>query len=339
MKIKRILTVLLSAAMLAAVSVPALAADTAVSDPVVIAAPTAVSAYRLEAKAAVTALNLTAAHPYVLVKTEAGQALQLNLSDATAVLDTQTGLAVARSAIRVGESVYVYYSPAMTASLPAQSACEAIVVHLDANHAPAHLLTVESAENNVDGSVTVLTDNGGLQLTVSADAAVTPYLTKNIVTIADLRMGQRFFAWYDAVAASYPGQATAAKAVLLPPADNAKLIMLREGDIAIGEAKIENGVVLVPLRKAAEALGFTVTWNAQERDVHLTNGTVQTVVVPGEDSYYMATAIPGAVGMSAPEALGAAAYVVNGVTWAPAELLNLLLGSGTVTLRGTSLYL
>jgi len=330
MNVKRLLAGILSALMMTA-GLSAFAADTAVSAPVS-------QPYRLGAQATVTALNLTAEQPSVTVRTADGQTLQLNLSDQTAVLDTRTGAAAALSGIRTGDTLYAWYSPAMTRSIPAQTACEALVVHLDSAHSPAHLLTAESVTGGADGSLTVLTDNGGLLLTMDKNTAVTAYRTKNALILSDIRLGTRFFAWYDAVAASYPGQAGTVKVVVLP-SENRSLTMVREGDIAIGTARLENGVVMVPLRKAAESLGFTVTWNSRERNVHLTNGTVQTVVTPGEDSYYMATAIAGAVGMSAPSPLGAASYVVKGVTWAPAELLDVLLGSGTVSLRGDVLYL
>lgn len=333
MKARRILAVALAAAMLT-VGASALSAES-----IAATADGGSSPYRLGAEATVTAADLNVDQPSLTVQTADGQTLQLNISQETAVLDTRTGLVAQLSTIKAGDRIYAYYSPAMTRSIPAQTACEAIAVNLDSSHAAAHLLTAENVTANYDGSLTVLTDNGGLVLTIGKDTEVSAYRTKQLLSPNDIRMGTRFFAWYDVVATSYPAQAGTAKAVVLPQTDRQGLTMVQEGNIAVGEAKIENGVVMVPLRKAAEALGFTMEWNAEERNVHMTNGTVQTVVTPGQDSYYMATAIPGAVGMSAPGPLGAAAYVVNGVTWAPVELLNLLLGSGTVTLRGEVLYL
>ncbi len=49
----------------------------------------------------------------------------------------------------------------------------------------------------------------------------------------------------------------------------------------------------------------------------------------GTDSYYMASST--AIGMSAPTALGAAPVLKNDVTYVPAELFNILLGQGSVT--------
>ena len=85
-----------------------------------------------------------------------------------------------------------------------------------------------------------------------------------------------------------------------------------------------NGVAMVPLRLTAELCGFTVKWNARDRAVHLTNGTVQTTVTIGRDEYFRATALPDADGMSRPETLGAAPYIAQSRTWVPAELFGLL---------------
>ena len=98
-----------------------------------------------------------------------------------------------------------------------------------------------------------------------------------------------------------------------------------------------NGVAMVPLRLTAELCGFTVKWNARDRTVHLTNGTVQTTVTIGQDEYFRATALPDADGMSRPGALGAAPYIAQSRTWVPAELFGLL--GEQIEMRGDALYL
>ena len=71
----------------------------------------------------------------------------------------------------------------------------------------------------------------------------------------------------------------------------------------------ENGTVMVPVRKTAEALGFTVTWDGEHNGVKLDNGEVNTIIYIGTDSYY--TASSTAIGMSAPESLGAAPVLTS----------------------------
>lgn len=84
----------------------------------------------------------------------------------------------------------------------------------------------------------------------------------------------------------------------------------------------ENGVIMVPVRKTAEALGFTVTWDGEHKGVKLDNGEVNTIIYIGTDSYYMASST--AIGMSAPESLGAAPVLKDSVTYAPAGLFGVL---------------
>jgi len=307
--------------------------------------------YRLSAMATVTGLQ-TATHegdiklvPSVTVKTSAGEALEVKLGEGTLFVDGKQGtvkgwtdVADQEKAVAEGTKLTVYYGPAMTASEPAQVTAEAVVVNQGEPGAGVRLLTAERATVNPDGSVTLLAENGGILVTVPADAPVAPYLTKNIVKNTDIRMGVRVLAWYDVVAESYPAQATATKAVLLP-AEDRELTMISEGDIAIGKAKVENGIVMVPLRQVAEKLGFKVTWDGGTESVHLTDGTRQMTVKLGVDSYAYSAAKEGLIGMSAPAALGAAAYEAEGTTWAPAELFNLLVEGSPVRLNDDVLYI
>lgn len=299
--------------------------------------------YRFGAQATVTEVQTkTVEDDMVFVsaltlETADGRALVANIGEHTAVLDTQTGLPATAADIKPEDSVYVYYGATMTASEPAQVAAQAVLVNLDEAHAPAHLLTAESVTTNPGGGITLLADGGSVLVTVGADAAVTAYKTRETLRNTDIHMGTQLFAWYDVVAESHPAQAGTARVVVLPPQDST-LTMITGGDIAIGEARVENGVVMVPLRQVAENLGFTVTWNGETRSVHLTNNKVQTNIQLGLDAYYKSTAIEGALGLTASFPLGAAAYEQDGTTWAPAEVFNLLLGERVVRLHGDVLY-
>lgn len=100
----------------------------------------------------------------------------------------------------------------------------------------------------------------------------------------------------------------------------------------------KNGVAMAPLRLIGEALGFEVIWNESGQSVFLDNGEVNTTVYLGADSYY--TASSKAIGMSAPESLGAAAETVDNVTYVPAELFSLLLSNpDAVNILGNSIYI
>ncbi|MFR5640665.1 MAG: stalk domain-containing protein [Butyricicoccus sp.] len=201
--------------------------------------------------------------------------------------------------------LYLYCGEMMALSEPQQVYAKAILVNLTDEHEPASLLSAEQVKRNADGSLTVQASDGGLTLNIARNASVTPFGTKNKAKLEDIRMGTRFFAWYDTILESYPAQASTDKVVLLPSEDDTFAIVI-EGDMVAGEGRMTNGVAMVPLRLTAELCGFTVKWNARDRTVHLTNGTVQTTVTIGRDAYFRATALPDADGMSRPGALGAA---------------------------------
>lgn len=80
--------------------------------------------------------------------------------------------------------------------------------------------------------------------------------------------------------------------------------------------------VMIPVRKVAEKLGFTVLWDNDRQGARLDNGEVNTVLYIGSDSYYMASST--AIGMSAPTALGAAPELVGEKTYAPADIFEIL---------------
>ncbi len=97
----------------------------------------------------------------------------------------------------------------------------------------------------------------------------------------------------------------------------------------------ESGVIMIPVRQTAEALGFTVTWNEASQAVGLDNGVVKTALTLGSDSYYKASS--ALIGMSAPMALGAAPQLIQDLTYVPASLFDLLLGQGAVAVKDSAI--
>lgn len=101
-------------------------------------------------------------------------------------------------------------------------------------------------------------------------------------------------------------------------------IVINNEKLDLGESKVFESEknIMLPLRKVAEKLGFKVEWNDERKAVTLDDGTVNTTVYIGEDTYYMASSI--AIGMSAPTPLGTAPVLKNSTTYVPAELFNVL---------------
>ena len=93
-----------------------------------------------------------------------------------------------------------------------------------------------------------------------------------------------------------------------------------------GEAIAVEGGLMLPLRTAAEALGYTVTWD--NGTTVLEKDGVKASVTIGEAA--VSVTRTGADGKTEEEtvALHAAPYMAGGVTYAPAELFVPLVGEG-----------
>lgn len=108
--------------------------------------------------------------------------------------------------------------------------------------------------------------------------------------------------------------------------------------VSLGDLTIykEGSTLMVPLRKTAESLGFKVDWKGET--ISIDNGEVKTTLTMGEDKYYKASS--QAIGLSQAIPLGAAPIVINGTTYIPVELFNLLYSNlGTVSFNDSEINL
>lgn len=97
------------------------------------------------------------------------------------------------------------------------------------------------------------------------------------------------------------------------------------GDKTVEDVYAKDNTTMVPLREVAEAAGFTVTWDAENRAVILNDGIYSLKI--GENSYVK--------GKMMPLTLSAAPEIVNDLTYVPAEFFAEVTESATVD--GTSL--
>ena len=346
------------AADLAAAETTAPAADnTAATETTTTAVPQVKESFRTGSMATVSKINMDGETvSSILVKTADEQEIQLNLSADTLIVNNETGAAAALSDIKEGDKIYAYYSKAMTRSLPPQSACELILVGVGEN-TPASLHEVGTVSTNEEGMTEVLTADGSMIIRMDDKTTYAPYKTKNIVTKADLTEGTRFLAWYDIVAMSYPGQAYTQKVVILPAAateetatetqatreteqtaaETNELTIVAGGKTLEVKGEMKDGVAVVPVRAAAEALGCTVSYEQKDGKEYVTveNDTRSMTLEIGTDNYVSTTKIEDAVGMTAPAQYGVAPYIVDGTTYAAADLFKALVGFDVVTEAGT----
>lgn len=331
--------------------------NTAATETTTTAVPQVKESFRTGSMATVSKINMDGETvSSILVKTTDEQDIQLNLSADTMIVNNETGAAAALSDIKEGDKIYAYYSKAMTRSLPPQSACELILVGVGEN-TPASLHEVGTVSTNEEGMTEVLTADGSMIIRMDDKTTYAPYKTKNIVTKADLTEGTRFLAWYDIVAMSYPGQAYTQKVVVLPAAateetatetqatreteqtaaETTELTIVAGGKTLEVKGEMKDGVAVVPVRAAAEALGCTVSYEQKDDKEYVTveNDTRSMTLEIGTDNYVSTTKIEDAVGMTAPAQYGVAPYIVDGTTYAAADLFKALVGFDVVTETGT----
>ena len=109
-------------------------------------------------------------------------------------------------ALKVGQTVTVFYSAQTTRSLPAQSHALAIVI--GEREAAPSFIEVAEAKLSADGkSMTVLNNNNDLIATISSDACK---------DFAKIKKGDKLLLWSHMVTMSLPGLTNAEKVVILP---------------------------------------------------------------------------------------------------------------------------
>ena len=268
MKSKKLVTLALATALTVSAFTPAFANPVLISEtPAVNAAIVSQEEEAMQfAKAFGTVQEVNAQENYIMVQT-AEDTIRFNVDGSTWLMDGQNGIPVALADLE-GKEVAVSHSMAMTMSLPAQSYAYAVIVK---GAEMPNFAVIEAVTETEDG-IRLTTENGGMWVTVAKDAQVSPFRTRNIVTVQDLQPGAQVVLYYDVVAMSYPGQAYTERVVLLQPAEAAP-------------AEEQNVNEMVNLREAATAMGMDILWDAEGRVVTLQKGAFTATVVIDDVNY------------------------------------------------------
>lgn len=121
----------------------------------------------------------------------------------TEIVNGRNGNDVDFNRLEVGDELTAYYSASATRSLPPQSRAYALVMG-NGEHDAIYMQVAEV--NKVKNGVEVLNSNEDTLVTIP---------TKVEDDANELRAGDRILVWYDFVAMSMPGKATATKAEIL----------------------------------------------------------------------------------------------------------------------------
>ena len=247
-----------------------------------------------------------------------------DLSDAVVVhvgdapcLDAVTGNTLNLDTLEDGDTVYVWVGPAMMLSMPPQSAARLILGNIPADYAvPQYYEITGSVITEASAVLSVAGSND--TVTVPASAQVSPYLTRNLVTLADLVPGTRILVWSDA-------KGTPEKVLVFAYEYRGYVAAAEDGTVSVNGAAVDqkakttaDGDTLLPIRAVAEALGMNVRWDAAQGAV-VSYGEDMVKPAPLESETLM-TALPGGAitavdsDGTAEEVYGAC-VIENGVTY------------------------
>lgn len=122
------------------------------------------------------------------------QEIVLNMAEGVPVLDAVTGFPVAWNEIDKNAPAYAWVSQAMTLSLPPETAAQLVLVNVPNDYAVPSYVAVKEAKTAADGSVQI-TDQDGNTWKAAADTPITPYLTRNMVYLSDVKPGSFCLIW------------------------------------------------------------------------------------------------------------------------------------------------
>lgn len=246
----------------------------------------------------------------------------LHVTETTPIIDAVTGLPLGRE-LRDGETVYAWVGPAMTLSLPPHATAELIVANIPADFAVPQYYQIAKVQPQTTAAIyppqplthVDLVTTGGEELTVTDEATLFPYLTRQMVTLDSLVPGSRVLVWTDA-------KGTVTKVMLFAYAYRGYAFWEPTGEVSVNDqrlrvtGKVVDGEVLLPIRAVAEAAGYTVNWVPGQGAVVSDGESLVFSVLPGQDTALTAD--------GETELLGAC-YYEKGTTYLPADDLIFLL--------------
>lgn len=150
----------------------------------------------------------------VVVDTAQNGEIACNTSEDTIFVNAVTGRKASLSDVRVGTYVAATVSPAMTRSVPPQSACYALIVDVPTSGVgSASYIQASSVSREADGALQITNQNDDTIVTIPADIPIEQLGTDGTVERDLIVEGSRLIVWYDAVTLSMPAKATALRAV------------------------------------------------------------------------------------------------------------------------------
>lgn len=260
----------------------------------------------------------------------------VHLPEGVPCVDAVTGLPMDMGKVKDGDTLYAWVGNAMTMSLPPQTSALIVVGNLPADYkAPEFYKITGFAIYPAPGGTEVhLPAAGGETLTIPASAQLTPWRTKNIVTVDDLVPGSQILVWKDKdgkvekvllLPYGYRGYLdTWERSPGTPPSPVPMALSVNEPFGANARSydcwRGKSGdLVLAPLRAIAEAAGYDVSWVKGQGAVVKDGDKVLFSVLPGSETVKRSEEEGGDWELTTP------CVMEKGVTYLPVEELAMLL--------------
>lgn len=261
---------------------------------------------------------------YIICEVDEQQKIQLNIFNDTILIDSELALPIKVSDLKAGDSVFVEYSPNMTKSIPAQSNAKLIVSNIEKG-GNVELITANEVKTDENGNVIVTDNANDIIVTISKDAQVKAYMSKDIKTLGDITVGTELLAWYDMATLSLPAQAGTQKVVIVSSnesevEDNAgELTVTANGKEVVFtdcEPFYQDGTLMLPLNKVGEALGYVSKWNEETRAITIENSVTKATLFAGSNKVTFEGEMNNVVENSQDT------VIVNSRTFVPAEFFE-----------------
>lgn len=238
------------------------------------------------------------------------------------VVDAATGLPLDLESVKEGDTLYAWIGPAATMSLPPQVFAKVVVGNVPADaKAPEYYELSSGGWKDPAGSDEIVfsyrdAEGNSQDLPVPLDAEVTPWLTRQIIRLDDIRPGEHILVWRNekdvvtkVLVFPYAYQGYAAWSTIATGVVNGETVSV-PGKVLPGKDEHEK-IHLLPVRAMAEAAGYSVSWDKNRGAVvYDANTEVVFYVWPGDDVLWTPE---GEVTISGP------CVLEQGVTYLPAE--------------------
>ena len=200
------------------------------------------------------------------------------INDEMQLLSDKTMDTAEIDSIQKGMKVTVYYHKytIMAMSYPGQMRPDVVVLHDGGEEANSVMVELFDKE--------LLSADGSMVIRPSEDTVIVDY--KGNAATKEMLIDRELVVFYNIVLESYPMQTSPVKIIILPQREG----MEEPVGLVLNDElqRLEDGLVLIPLRQVAEYLGYDVVWNGTSRSVELTKGPHWTSLTIGRNMYSFA---------------------------------------------------